>query len=145
MADVVLTEKPSEPQGPLEVVDHTRDSLTLSWGPSASDGGSPILQYVLERREGWKTTWTNPVKVKPEGQKLTAVVPNLKEGQDYYFRVYAENTVGASKAIETETSRKPRSPFSEFEIVCAVLMWKGKSWHKETENIWCSYIVMVGR
>ncbi|KAK7507540.1 hypothetical protein BaRGS_00001475, partial [Batillaria attramentaria] len=104
-------EKPSAPEPPLEVVDHTRESLTLSWGASESDGGTPILHYVLERREGWKTTWTHVAKVKPEGQKLTHCVQNLKEGQDYYFRVYAENSVGTSRPIETETSVKPRSPF----------------------------------
>ena len=102
-------------------MDHTRDSLTLSWGASQSDGGSPILHYILERREGWKT-WGNPVKVKPEGEKLTCCVQNLKEGQDYYFRVFAENTVGASPAIETETAYKPRSPFSEFVELCHVLV-----------------------
>lgn len=117
---IFLTEKPSEPEAPLEVVDHTRNSLTLSWGASQSDGCSPILHYVLERREGWKTSWTSPIKVKPEGQRLSHCVQNLKEGQDYYFRVFAENTVGASRAIETETAHKPRSPFSEYGFVAPV-------------------------
>ena len=101
-------------------MDHTRNSLTLSWGASESDGGSPILHYVLERREGWKTSWTNPIEVKPEGQKLTCCVQNLKEGQDYYFRVFAENSVGVSRAIETETVCKPRSPFGEYGLVADV-------------------------
>lgn len=108
-----ILEKPSAPLPPLEVVDHTRESLTLSWHASESDGGSPILHYVLEQREGWKTTWSQVAKVLPEDETLTYCVEHLKEGQDYYFRVYAENAVGTSPAIETETASKPRSPFSK--------------------------------
>ncbi|KAH9498302.1 hypothetical protein Btru_006487 [Bulinus truncatus] len=118
-SDKVVLEKPPEkpgaPEPPLTKSDFTKTSITLTWGPSQNNGGSPILHYVLEKRESWKTTWQHVSKVKPpeeSGQKLTHCVQGLKEDQDYMFRVFAENSVGASRAIETTTPCKPRSPFS---------------------------------
>ncbi|GFS00827.1 titin [Elysia marginata] len=117
-SDGVVLEKPPEKPGPptypFTMTEFTRNSLTLTWGPSQTDGGSAILHYILEKRESWKSTFQHVTKVKPEGQgkKLTHCVEGLKEDQDYMFRVFAENSVGASKAIETDTPYKPRSPFS---------------------------------
>ncbi|GFO38541.1 titin, partial [Plakobranchus ocellatus] len=117
-SDQVVLEKPPEKPGPpthpFTMTEFTKSSITLTWGPSQSDGGSAILHYILEKRESWKSTFQHVSKVKPagEGQKLTHCVDGLKEDQDYMFRVFAENAVGASKAIETDVPYKPRSPFS---------------------------------
>lgn len=35
----------------------TETSFTLKWQPPDSDGGSPILEYLLERREAGKKAW----------------------------------------------------------------------------------------
>ncbi|XP_046554801.1 titin-like [Haliotis rubra] len=104
-------ERPSPPTPPLEATDIQRDSVTLTWKASKSDGGSPILHYVLQKREGWKTSWTEVAKVKPN--IFSYCVQNLHEGQEYYFRVFAENQVGASDAIQTEVGITPRSPFNK--------------------------------
>ena len=112
------TEKPGPPTYPFTMTEFSKTSLTLTWGPSHTDGGSAILHYILEKRESWKSTFQHVTKVKPEGQgqKLTHCVEGLKEDQDYMFRVFAENSVGASKAIETDVPYKPRSPFSKYWI-----------------------------
>ena len=51
------TEKPSPPQGPLEVSGMTSTSFTIHWHPPESDGGSPIQNYIIEKREVGKKTW----------------------------------------------------------------------------------------
>ncbi|KAI8775763.1 titin isoform X2, partial [Biomphalaria glabrata] len=100
--------KPSRPVGPIKLTDLTRSSVTLTWKPSEEDGGSEITGYVLEYREGFKMTWT-PVKVvAPDITSYTA--QNLKEGQEYVFRVMAENSVGRSDALESDKVT-PKHPF----------------------------------
>ncbi|RUS90388.1 hypothetical protein EGW08_001883 [Elysia chlorotica] len=122
-SDQVVLEKPPEKPGPptypFTMTEFSKTSLTLTWGPSQTDGGSSILHYILEKRESWKSTFQYVTKVKPQsqGQKLTHCVEGLKEDQDYMFRVFAENSVGASKAIETDVPYKPRSPFSKYSIL----------------------------
>jgi hypothetical protein len=43
------TDKPSQPQGPLEIGDITPETCSLSWKPPLDDGGSPITNYVVEK------------------------------------------------------------------------------------------------
>lgn len=93
----------------LEVVDVTEDSVTLSWLPPHSDGGSRIVRYVVElcdvtRSEGW-------IKVREvdSSDRLLACVENLKEGKPYLFRVYAENAEGRGTTTEIKEAIVPTS------------------------------------
>ena len=45
---------PSPPKGPLDVSDITDNTATLAWKPPASDGGSPIKSYVVQKKEEGK-------------------------------------------------------------------------------------------
>lgn len=42
-ATVTVTDKPSPPEGPLQVSDVTSDSVTLTWKQPKDDGGSPLV------------------------------------------------------------------------------------------------------
>jgi titin len=100
---------PSQPFGPLEPKNIRKDSLTLTWQPPKDDGGSPITGYVIEKRENSKGKWTPVDRV---GKGITELdVKRLQEGQEYYFRVKAENKKGISEALETEASVVPKSLF----------------------------------
>ena len=41
------------------------------------------------------------------------VVPKLKEGEDYMFRVMAENKNGTSEPLETKHPTKAKNPFGK--------------------------------
>ena len=96
------------PGAPLEATDISKDKVTLSWKPSPKDGGSPITGYIIESRESWKTTWISAGKTDGDTFKIT--IGKLKDGQDYYFRVCAENSVGKSDFLETSKGITPQSP-----------------------------------
>ena len=49
--------------------------------------------------------------IPPEAKECK--VPKLKEGEDYKFRIRAENDLGASEPLETEKAHKAKNPFSE--------------------------------
>lgn len=105
-----MLDVPAAPEGPLVVSNINKTSASLSWKASPSDGGSPITGYVVEMRESWKTTYSRVERVPAD--QMTYDLTRLKEGQEYFVRVLAENKVGQSKPLEADKGFKPESPFS---------------------------------
>ena len=91
---VVVTEAPSRPGYP-RVVEQTDDSVTLCWEGPASDGGCPLLQYIIERREMRGPRWVRVQKSAVVSPPHTAT--DLLPASCYQFRVYACNAVGVSE------------------------------------------------
>jgi predicted phage tail protein len=103
---------PSIPVGPLEFSDVQRESVMLTWKPSESDGGSPITNYFIEKRDVKKPgSWINAGKVSKTTSEFRA--DKLMEGTSYYFRVLAENKVGRSATLETDQPVTAKSPFGK--------------------------------
>lgn len=44
-----VIDKPSPPQGPLDISDITPETCTLSWKAPFDDGGSPVTNYIVEK------------------------------------------------------------------------------------------------
>uniref|UniRef100_A0A3P8SZK9 Titin n=1 Tax=Amphiprion percula TaxID=161767 RepID=A0A3P8SZK9_AMPPE len=84
------------------------DSMTLTWCKSASDGGSPITGYVIERREKTGMRW---VRVNRDPVvECTAVATKLRKACEYDFRVYAENAAGLSPPSEPSATFRALDP-----------------------------------
>lgn len=111
--------KPSAPESPLEASDITGESLTLKWEPSKKDGGSPITGYVIEMRETWKSKCRPCGKTQPDD--LTFKVAGLKDGDEYFFRVCAENVAGQSEFLEIKKPVKVETPKSELLIIKSII------------------------
>uniref|UniRef100_A0A8C3S4V6 Titin n=1 Tax=Chelydra serpentina TaxID=8475 RepID=A0A8C3S4V6_CHESE len=82
------------PPAAFDISDITNESCFLTWNPPRDDdGGSPITNYIVEkrdvRRKGWQTVDTTVKDTK-------YTVTPLTEGSLYVFRVAAENAVGQS-------------------------------------------------
>lgn len=86
--------------------DITADSVKLSWQPSKSDGGSPIKEYIVEKYDKRRLSWSKIGTV--DDQTLSFLVPKLIEGTPYQFRVLAVNDEGASEPLITDTEIKPK-------------------------------------
>uniref|UniRef100_A0A672NWH2 Titin n=1 Tax=Sinocyclocheilus grahami TaxID=75366 RepID=A0A672NWH2_SINGR len=94
-ADITDPLKVSEvPQcpGKLSVVDVTKTSVSLSWEKPIHDGGSRILQYLVEMQVKGNDKWSGCANVKT----LEAVISNLNPGEEYTFKVIAINEKGKS-------------------------------------------------
>lgn len=77
--------------------DITKNSCKVSWDPPDYDGGSPILHYVLQRREAGRRTYVNMMSGE---NKVSWPVKDLIPNGEYYFRVKAVNKIGGGECIE---------------------------------------------
>lgn len=85
------------PSPPLdvEVTSATNEAMTICWKRPASDGGSRISGYIIEKREKQGVRWVR-VNKKPV-YDLRVKATSLFEGCEYEFRVFAENAAGLSE------------------------------------------------
>lgn len=92
-------EKPTPPRGPTTVSGMNDTSFNLAWEPSENDGGSKIIEYIVEIREETETTYRSV------GTSLGTVtnihVEKVVRSKGYLFRIYARNEAGTSEAYET--------------------------------------------
>lgn len=107
-----LTGLPGRPVGPLEATSTTRDSVTLEWKPPKDDGGSPVLGYVIEKREAMRMTWSRVDKTMND--KTEKLVKGLVEGDEFYFRVAAVNRQGTGEFLEMSRPVIIKSPFGKY-------------------------------
>uniref|UniRef100_A0A3B3WW74 Titin n=1 Tax=Poecilia mexicana TaxID=48701 RepID=A0A3B3WW74_9TELE len=96
--NVVVLDKPGEPQGPLVVTGIAKDHCSLAWKPPLQDGGSKISHYIVERRETSRLVWT---VVDPKVKNICLKVNKLLEGDEYIFRVHAVNQFGVGPPLES--------------------------------------------
>uniref|UniRef100_A0A3Q4HWB5 Titin n=1 Tax=Neolamprologus brichardi TaxID=32507 RepID=A0A3Q4HWB5_NEOBR len=96
--NVVVLDKPGEPQGPLVVTGITKDRCCLAWKPPLQDGGSKICHYIVERRETSRLIWT---VVEQKVENICLKVTKLLEGNEYIFRVRAVNQFGVGAPLES--------------------------------------------
>lgn len=80
-----------DPPGTLNCIDVTRDSVTLHWEPPKRDGGSRIVAYSVERRQG-RARWLRCNFIDISECQFT--VTGLAAGDRFEFRVIARNAVG---------------------------------------------------
>lgn len=91
--------KPGQP----EIVDFDNKSVKLKWAPPKSDGGAPIVQYIVQKKERFKD-WED-VKEVP-GHETTATVEDLKENTELQFRIIAVNKAGRSPESDPTATHK---------------------------------------
>ena len=100
----------------LTATDVTSSSMTLTWQPPESDGGSPITGYVLEKKSPNSGRWIrvskSPIK------DTTFTLEDLPEGEELEFRVMAENTAGLSKPSACTDIIVAKNPYSKLSYDC---------------------------
>ncbi|KAJ8886796.1 hypothetical protein PR048_013008 [Dryococelus australis] len=90
----VQNRKPDAPEPP-KADRITKDSVTLSWRPPRHDGGAKIKGYIIQKKKKGDSDWSD-VNSSPVPVNVYKV-PDLKEGEEYQFRILAVNDVGPSE------------------------------------------------
>ena len=90
--------------------DYWTDFIAITWDSPLSDGGSPITEYIIEKRDVSRPTWVRAGTTEADCTQFKAT--NLIEGIDYLFRVYAVNRVGPCRdSGELDRPQKAKMPF----------------------------------
>lgn len=92
------------------MVNVTKISAELKWAIPDTDGGSPVTNYVVEKRDVRRKAWQT---VDTTVKDLKYTVTPLTEGSLYVFRVAAENAAGQSEFNELEDSILAKDTFSK--------------------------------
>lgn len=87
------------------------DSCKLNWFFPENDGGSPISNYIIEKREAERKAWTS---LSYTASRQNAVARDLTIGKAYFFRVAAENAIGIGPFVETAAELIIKEPISEY-------------------------------
>lgn len=92
---------PSAPDR-FHYTERTKSSVTLSWNPPRSNGGSPIHGYYVEKRrqDGGEFEIANHQMCRD----TVLTIENLKEYETYDFRVKAVNEVGNGEPSQEVTT-----------------------------------------
>lgn len=86
----------------------TRGKLTLSWEAPLVDGGSPVTNYIVEKKASTMKAYQ---VISAECPNTSYKVTDLEEDIAYFFRVSAENEFGVGDFCEsTEAVRATETP-----------------------------------
>lgn len=86
---------PEPPAGRPCVSIVNKDSVTVTWSSPPYDGGSVLIGYRVEMKTTTEDEWN---VIAERCHSLSHLVSGLAHGQEYIFRVCAENIHGASEA-----------------------------------------------
>lgn len=97
---VTVLDLPGPPLGPVNILEVTPDHMVIQWRPPKDDGGTPLMNYIVEKKDV-KKSW-EPWSVVSSGNNSTkAKVPRLEKGREYIVRIRAENKIGIGAALES--------------------------------------------
>ncbi|MCJ8729439.1 hypothetical protein PDJAM_G00106340 [Pangasius djambal] len=96
---LIVLDKPTPPQGPVDVVESSLSAIEFKWRPPKDDGGCPVTNYILERQQVGRNTWT---KIGDIPGQPTYRDTNIDRGRKYCYRIRAKNSEGISDILETD-------------------------------------------
>lgn len=105
----IVLDRPGPPVGPVEIGEVGETTVHLKWAAPAYDGGSPVTNYVLLKRETSTPAWT---EVSTNIARSEIKATKLNKGEEYQFRIKAQNRYGVSDHIDSK-SVTIKLPFSK--------------------------------
>lgn len=108
LKNVFVSDTPGPP-GSVKVKDYTKESVVITWDVPSIDGGAPVNNYIIEKREASMKSYKT---VTSKCNKTLFRITGLSEGTRYFFRVLPENIYGVGEPCE----------ISDAVLVCEVPM-----------------------
>lgn len=95
-----LPDKPTPPQGPVDVTESAATSVEFKWKPPKDGGGCPVSAYVIERRQVGRNKWSSVGEI--PGNNPSFRDSDVDPGRRYCYRIRAKNAEGISDYLQTE-------------------------------------------
>ena len=108
LINVQVSDRPDPPRWPQTSQIGT-DSMVLEWQVPTWDGGSSITNYVVEKQELPMTSWCRVGHTRFTLMPITSLIP----GNEYRFRVFAENVYGRSDASDESSLCQTKPSFKK--------------------------------
>uniref|UniRef100_A0A673GZ49 Immunoglobulin-like and fibronectin type III domain-containing protein 1 n=1 Tax=Sinocyclocheilus rhinocerous TaxID=307959 RepID=A0A673GZ49_9TELE len=97
-SELTVVDRPTPPQGPVQIVESSLSAIEFKWRPPKDDGGCPVTNYNLERQQLGRNTWT---KIGDIPGQPTYRDTNIDRGRKYCYRIRAKNLEGFSEVLTT--------------------------------------------
>ncbi|RVE70878.1 hypothetical protein OJAV_G00068270 [Oryzias javanicus] len=99
VSKLLVLDKPTPPQGPAEVIQSSASCIEFKWRPPKDDGGSPVINYMLERQQVGRNTWKKMGEI---AGGPTYRDTDVDRGRKYCYRIRAVTAEGISETMETD-------------------------------------------
>ncbi|KAA8590791.1 hypothetical protein FQN60_001734 [Etheostoma spectabile] len=99
ISQLIVLDKPTSPQGPVEVTESSATCIELRWRPPKDDGGSPVINYILERQQVGRNTWK---KIGEIPAVCSYRDTDVDHGRKYWYRIRAVTAEGTSEVMLTD-------------------------------------------
>ncbi|XP_039108440.1 myosin-binding protein C, slow-type, partial [Hyaena hyaena] len=91
--DIQIVDRPGPPQL-VKIEDVWGENVALSWIPPKDDGNAAITGYTIQKADKKSMEWFTVIE---HYHRTNATITELVIGNEYYFRVFAENMCGLSE------------------------------------------------
>ncbi|XP_068418073.1 myosin-binding protein C, slow-type [Eschrichtius robustus] len=93
--DIQVVDRPGPPQV-VKINDVWGENVALSWLPPKDDGNTAITGYTIQKADKKSMEWFTVIE---HYHRTSATITELVIGNEYYFRVFAENMCGLSEDV----------------------------------------------
>uniref|UniRef100_A0A3B4YZA3 Immunoglobulin-like and fibronectin type III domain-containing protein 1 n=1 Tax=Stegastes partitus TaxID=144197 RepID=A0A3B4YZA3_9TELE len=100
ISKLIVLDKPTPPQGPVDIMESAVTSVEFKWKPPKDSGGCPITNYIIERQQVGRNKWSNLGEI--PGSNPSYRDSDVDPGRRYCYRIRAKNAEGVSDYLQTE-------------------------------------------
>ncbi|XP_027144118.1 immunoglobulin-like and fibronectin type III domain-containing protein 1 isoform X2 [Larimichthys crocea] len=99
ISQLIVLDKPTPPLGPAEVIESSALCIEFRWRPPKDDGGSPVINYIMERQQVGRNTWKKLGEIQGNPSYRDT---DVDHGRKYCYRIQAVTAEGTSEMMETD-------------------------------------------
>ncbi|KAM9361800.1 immunoglobulin-like and fibronectin type III domain-containing protein 1 isoform 1-T2 [Symphorus nematophorus] len=100
ISKLIVMDKPTPPQGPVDIMESAVTSVEFKWKPPKDSGGCPVTNYIIERQQLGRNKWSNLGEI--PGSNPSYKDSDVDPGRRYCYRIRARNAEGISDYLQTE-------------------------------------------
>ncbi|XP_054473735.1 immunoglobulin-like and fibronectin type III domain-containing protein 1 [Anoplopoma fimbria] len=100
ISKLIVLDKPTPPQGPVDIMESAVTSVEFKWKPPKHTGGCPVTNYIIERQQVGLNKWLDLGEI--PGSNPSYKDLDVDPGRRYCYRIRAKNAQGISDYLQTE-------------------------------------------